>query len=171
MLSIGIAMSKKPQKKLEENKSKRQYIQYSPDFIEKMIEYFSIEPTRIDPRTLVDKKGVPSIVQATVANKMPEFYGFADSIGCCDKSLRNWAKEYPEFKEAVELCKMKTASFINYLACNGFWNPQYAMFLAPNYTNMVNSSKVENTIKGQITTVQRKVINLPLKKTEGEPVG
>lgn len=162
---------KKKAEKIPAKRAIKKGVYYSPDFIGKMIEFFSVEPTRQENITMLDKKGQPTVVKTTVANRMPEFYRFAEEIGCSEKSIYNWAKEHPEFKEAMAICKKKTASFINYLACNGFWNPQYSMFLAPNYTDLVNSSKVENTHSGQITTVQRKVINLPPKKSEGAPVG
>ena len=147
---------------------------YKPEYCETIVKYFQIEPLKNEARTVLDKRGVPKEVSISIANKMPTFEGFAESVGVRDyrKVTHDWPKKYPDFAVAKARCKFLQQDFLDFLTLNGFWESRYAMYISTHLTGrqVQNSMNVNNKVSGSVTTVQRS-ISLPAKKAEGAPVG
>jgi hypothetical protein len=147
---------------------------YKPEYCEQMVEFFSIEPLKAEARTVLDKRGVPKEVSISIANKLPTFERFAESIGIKNHETvtLHWPKKYPDFETAKKRCKFLQRDFIDYLTLNGFWESRYAMYISTHLTGrqVQTSSNVNAKVSGSLTSVQRS-ISLPAKKAEGAPVG
>ena|SRR3990167_5653193 len=81
---------------------------YDPSFCQKIVDYFSVEPYRVIPKT---KREIP--------NDLPFLSNFADSIGVNQDTLHEWCKVHPEFSEAFKKAKELQEQF---LVINGLRN-------------------------------------------------
>lgn len=125
-------------------------IKFQPEYCEELIEYFSRPLTYEKEVTTVDKKGIAHTSFMEVANPMPKFYEFADSIGVDRDTLLNWAKDtdearemFPGFHQAYEKAKELQKWFLIENALHRRYDAYFAKFVAINITDMRDKSETE----------------------------
>lgn len=103
---------------------------YKEKYCKEILEYFSSKPYE-------------KIAGRNEAGDYPSLAGFAIQIGVSQRSFHNWAKEYPEFYEALMLAKDYQE---NWLLVNGLKNtvpPQFAQFVLINHSDFRAKAKDE----------------------------
>ena len=120
---------------------------YKPEYCEKMLEYFSQPPTRVEYWRRYDKEGnILEEKPMVVPNEYPTFESFAASIGVTTRTLLNWCEENHRFSHyyarARELQKGKLIT--NTLS--GFYNPQFAKFEAINNHGMTEKTQQDASL-------------------------
>ena len=106
---------------------------YKPEYCQRMVEYFNVDPYR--EITRVNEKTGKEYTQRT-ANSLPTLVGFAVSIGVSRMTIQNWGKKHPEFFYAVTRAKASAEHMLVTNALLGLYNPQFSVFVAKNYTDM-----------------------------------
>jgi len=110
---------------------------YSPEIIDKMIEFFSRPLFREEVVEREIKEGkVYREVRKKVGNNIPFFAEFAREIGVYPDTLNKWAKTHKEFKLAYKMCQQLQKEFLIHNAIQGFYNATFAIFTAKNITDM-----------------------------------
>lgn len=110
---------------------------YRPEYVQEIIDFFDIPHTRKEIRTTVSKKtGEPVSYEVEVPNTLPTMAGFGAKIGVHKETVRLWSKAHPDFGAAYRLAiNLQEVMLVN-LTLSGLYNPQFAQFVAKNYTDM-----------------------------------
>lgn len=139
---------------------------YKPEYCEQVIEYFKrAEPFTIRLKTALTKDGREIEVEEKVANPPPFLSKFArDYCGVTRKCLWDWSQKYPDFADALEMCKEIVEEYLIQNGLNGLYNPSMCIFTAKNVIGW--RDRQDLSVDGRLTTV----IRHPAKKTEDEPV-
>lgn len=124
---------KKPVKKLtEEAPVKRpphRPSQYSPELVQSLLDYFTNYPKW-------EKVKIGSKMQ-TLPNPMPTISGWFRSIGWMTRdTFFRYIKENKDFSDAWDQCKEIQKEFLIYHGLAGRYQPQFAKFVAINFTDM-----------------------------------
>jgi hypothetical protein len=128
---------------------------YKPEYCQKMVDYFNIEPTKEMPVTITTRTGSKVEKVEEAPNIMPTLEKFAFDIGVTTQTLWYWANMkdkdndlvHPEFSEAYFKCKQLQK---NILVTNGLlnnYNSNFAIFVAKNFTDMEDKQKIEQDTK------------------------
>ena len=124
---------KKTTKKTVTKRTAGQPTKYKPEYVQKVVEFFDVEPFR--EITKLNKKTETEYTEI-IANSLPTLVGFAAHIGVSRAVLQCWAKAHPEFLYAVTCAKAKCEQMLVTNALEGLYNPQFSQFVAKNYTDM-----------------------------------
>ena len=121
---------------------------YDPKYCTEIVAYFDVEPYREVQRE--NKNGQVTFVKE--ANELPTLAGFAAKLGIARETLFHWGKAHPNFFNAVTRAKAMGERILVTNALLGLYNPQFAVFVAKNYTNMrdvkdVNVSNVTEAVE------------------------
>lgn len=136
---------------------------YRKKYCEDIIKYFSVEPQEtVWRRTYFSGGGVKSEEPVMWAKSIPTFQGFAQSIGVHTDTLKEWAKQYPEFSEAYARARMLQEKIWLINAMSGLYNAQFAQFFGKNCLGYKDRQEINANIDGTLTLEQA------LKKIEGE---
>ncbi len=119
---------------------------YDPKYCEEIIAYFDIEPNYEKELNHVTAKGSEWTDYKKWANSLPTFLGFAKQIGVNGDTLVEWAKVHKDFSAAYNRAKDLQKWFLIENGLNGLYNPQFAIFVAKNITDMKDKSEVEQNI-------------------------
>jgi hypothetical protein len=134
---------------------------YKPEYC-KMIDDFFSRPLQDEIVKHVEDikfvKGKPTKVKRkiteTVTGRIPFIEEFSRSINISHKQLLVWAQTYPEFGEALARAKEKQREYLSHQTLLGRYNPQFAIFLAKNITDMrdIQGHEVSGVGGGPIAT-------------------
>lgn len=139
---------------------------YKPEYCEQIIEFFNKEPfeyVEIDVedengevrKTIaLDKSGNPIRVPV----QLPTKAAFAISIGVDRDSLRNWAREHPEFFGAIKICEMMQENILTQNALVQAYDKTFSIFTAKNvmgWTDKGSSDFVNIDFKGCNTAMKK----------------
>jgi len=143
---------------------------YDPKFPEELILFFNIPPNFERELDHYDKGEVKWTDVKLMTNKLPTFLKFAEKIGVADYTLQRWAEEiypdnfenkelrgrsvYPEFCVAYARAKEFQKYFIIENGLNGLYNPQFAIFVAKNITDMKDKQEQDVNVKGELVIKQ-----------------
>jgi len=118
--------------------------EYTPDMCEKLIQFFTREPSELISAGLTAK---------LVPNKLPTFARFAFENKTTAATLLNWCKDYPEFFEAYNTCKELQKEFLTNNGLAGLYPPAAFIFVAKNITDMRDKAEIEHSgsIGGEIS--------------------
>ena len=162
---------KKSKKKIDaSNKSERSVKDYlfkpslyKPEYIKEILEYFSIEKTKVVVVEKAGKEGIIHIVEEH-ANPPPTFYGFAASRGHhIDTILKSPEDENKKaFGEAYKISKCLQADFIIGNAMTNKAPSSFAKFMMS--TNFGWTDRVESNVNGKMTLEE--LVNDSMKENE-----
>lgn len=137
---------------------------YKPEYCQKIIKFFSIEPYREVEVTHRNKKGEEWTTTVLRPNDLRFIESFAYSIGVDDRTLSDWALHIPEFSLAYKKAKALQKHFLVINGLLGLYSTAFAIFTAKNITDMRDVQEIgidEDTLN--------KIIRLPAKKAIGAP--
>lgn len=108
--------------------------EYRPEYVQRLLDYFNIDETRILHKTIEDKKGNIITVETEVGSKFPTLEGFAcREVGVAYRTLLEWGKKHPEFKEALELARTHQSRIMLTNALLGHYTqPSAVLFMKTN---------------------------------------
>ena len=106
---------------------------YKPEYCDDIINFFSVEPTKI-----IDGKVVP--------NRLPTMGLYAMSIGVCYDSLREWCQRHPEFKVAHDKALALQESLLISNGLVGNYNPAVAIFCLKNIHNWSDKQHIRGDV-------------------------
>lgn len=118
--------------------------QYHPGYAKQILAYFDRPKTRRVIDSYTWKSGAVSDKERFVPNTPPHFSEFARSIGVTTRKLKSWAKDHPEFKEAMEQCQEILEEFLIDNGLLGVYGSQAMIFVAKNKTKMKDKVIHEN---------------------------
>lgn len=131
---------------------------YRKVFADMLVEYFSIPATVEKEITITTKDGKMYTKTEIVANDIPLFEGFAESIQVDDKTLERWSKaktstgrpRYPEFCRAYSRAKQLQKQILITNTLAGRYNSQFAMFYAKNVTDLRDKIELPRDDEGNL---------------------
>jgi hypothetical protein len=127
----NIMTTKKTVKKRAPNKG-GQPTKYRPEYCQQLIDYFSIDPTKITEDETISSVDGDKLIARRMPQRMPWLEGFARKIGVHRNTLRDWCDLHPEFAEAYETAKDLQREFIVDVALSGAAPPSFAIFTMKN---------------------------------------
>ena len=111
-----------------------------------MIDYFSVAPYE----WIIDNEGEEGLEERRLHVEDPVFFsGFARSIGVSARVLRKWKTQFPEFKEAYEICKDLQEEMIVINTMMGFYKTAMGIFTLKNTSGW--RDKVDNKHSGSVS--------------------
>lgn len=128
---------------------------YKPEYCEQIVRYFSRRPTRRVEIKHYDKTGAYKWSDWRLeARPLPTFLEFSMKIGVDDDTLVEWSKEenkakYPGFSAAYARAKELQKRFLIENGLNGSFNPQFAIFVAKNITDMKDKQEMDHNPDGK----------------------
>lgn len=131
---------------------------YKKIYADMLVEYFDIPATYEKEITITTKDGKMYTKTETVANDIPLFEGFAESIQVDDKTLENWSKAktstgrptHPEFLRAYKRAKQLQRQILITNTLAGRYNSQFAMFYAKNVTDLRDKIELPRDDEGNL---------------------
>lgn len=105
---------------------------YKPEYCQQLIDYFSIDPTKIAEDETVSSADGDKLIARRMPQRMPWLEGFARKIGVHRNTLRGWCDLHPEFAEAYETAKDLQREFIVDVALSGAAPASFAIFTMKN---------------------------------------
>ena len=105
---------------------------YKPEYCQQLIDYFSIDPTKITEDETVSSADGDKLIARRMPQRMPWLEGFARKIGVHRNTLRDWCDLHPEFAEAYETAKDLQREFIVDVALSGAAPASFAIFTMKN---------------------------------------
>jgi hypothetical protein len=111
---------------------------YKPEYCDKIVKWFEVEPNREVEIPHYKDGAVTWIDFKIVANKLPKFHEFAKSIGTSTVTLLEWCDKHEEFLSAYTQAKELQKYFLIENGLNGCYNPNFAIFVSQNITDMRN---------------------------------
>jgi hypothetical protein len=120
-----------PPKQLEQPEP-GQPTKYKPEYCQQLIDYFSIDPTKITADETVSSADGDKLIARRTPQRMPWLEGFARKIGVHRNTLRDWCDLHPEFAEAYETAKDLQREFIVDVALSGAAPASFAIFTMKN---------------------------------------
>lgn len=120
---------------------------YKPEYADRLIEYFSQPPTRVEYLERYDKEGnVIEKKPMIVPNEYPTFEGFAMSIGVHTDTLRNWCEISQRFRHCYARAREMQRGKLITNTLSGFYNPQFAKFEAINNHGMTEKTQQDTSL-------------------------
>lgn len=111
--------------------------EYKTEYAEMMLDFFTEKEkntTVFDTMTWRD--GREREYAKTRPNAPPMFSEFGRTIGVSERTLKGWAKKYPDFREAYEMCVSIIQEFIVENGLLGTYPAAFAIFAGKNLTPM-----------------------------------
>ena len=88
---------------------------------------------------------------------LPLFATFAHSINVSQATLNNWAKEFPEFAEAMEFAHNKQEEILTTNCLRGFYKDGPAVFAQKNLLGWTDKMKQDTQQNTSIEVLMRKI--------------
>lgn len=120
--------------------------EYRPEYCEQMIAFFDRDKYTTITETYSWRNGSVEERSKKVPNVPPEFSEFARTIGVTSATLKKWARQHPEFREAYETCKEIYEEFLVHHGLLGNYGAIFGKFVAVNRTKMKDKQIHENRI-------------------------
>ena len=109
---------------------------YKEEYIQKMLDFFSISPYEEVVVKKVSKKGDLFEEKQYIGCDFPTFSKFAVEIGVSRDTLSEWNNKHEEFSVAYKKCKELQRNILIVNGLKGYYNTAFACFTAKNVTDM-----------------------------------
>ena len=119
---------------------------YRKEYCQKILDFFSITPTKIIEETVITKMGI-KLIKREVANRLPTIEGFAISIEVSKPTVIGWTKHHQQFFNAYMRAKDHAKEILIQNGLASLYNEGFAKFVAINCTDMVDKAQHELTGK------------------------
>lgn len=129
----------KSPKLLGEGKVDGRPSKYKEEYCQTIREYFA--------KPVLDKDGK--------LNTPPTLYGFASQTKVCHDTLHEWAKNHPNFSEAMKECKATQSQFIIDATFTGKSNPAFSIFMMKNICGWRDKTEVDQTVSLKPSIIQK----------------
>jgi len=123
---------------------------YKPIYCKRLIKYFDIEPHYTETVTIKYKNGTEKIIKKEIANDIPTFEGFSDSIGVDESTLLRWRDKYKDFRSAYNKAKQLQKKIWIVNSMKGLYPAFYAIFFGKNVFGWKDKSEVDNKHTGNV---------------------
>jgi len=118
--------------------------EYHPGYAEQMVRYFDKPKVKKIYDTYTWKSGAVSEKERFVPATPPHFSEFARSIGVTTRTLKRWAAQHEEFREAYITCEEIYEEFLIENGLTGAYGAIAMKFVAVNKTKMKDKVVTEN---------------------------
>lgn len=118
--------------------------EYHPGYIDQMLQYFDRPKMKEIIDTYTWRSGSVSEKSRFIPNTPPHFSEFARKIGVTTRRLKQWCREYPEFREAYEQCQEIFEEFLIDNGLTGSYGAIAMKFVAVNRSKMKDKQVHEN---------------------------
>lgn len=118
--------------------------EYHPGYAADMLRWFDRPKVKKIYDTYTWKSGAVSEKERFIANTPPHFSEFARSIGVTTRTLKRWARDHQEFREAYESCQEILEEFLIDNGLTGSYGAIAMKFVAVNRTKMKDKVVTEN---------------------------
>jgi hypothetical protein len=129
---------------------------YKPEYCEKMIKYFNIEPYKKEKLKKTNKDGSIEEKLVEIANDLPLLSGFATYIGVHRDTLHYWSTKFTDFSDAYKKAKEIQRKILITNGLRGNYQTAFAIFTAKNLTDMRDKQEIEHS--GELTIKDAKEI-------------
>lgn len=132
---------------------------YTPDLCADLIAYFDIEPNR--EVMVVQHFGKDSSTETPkeLPNDLPTLEGWCKKTGIHPSTVSEWAKQYPDFSEAITRAKAMQYHILVVNGLKGLYDARFAIFVATNITNLKSKSITEENGEKKIIVEHRDYVN------------
>lgn len=120
---------------------------YKEEYCDKLIEFFSKPPTRVEYKETYFKGELTSRTPIILPAEYPTFELFAASLNVTTETLKNWCDKYPRFKNCYARAKEIQLGKLTSMAITGLYNPVYAKFEAVNNHNQKDKQEIDTNVK------------------------
>ena len=127
---------------------------FKQEYIAKMYEFFNRPAARIEEVPIYGRDGdITRVEKQVVANDYPTFEMFASEIGVTSETLRNWAAEYPRFRDCYAWARERQKGILMVNTVGGHYNANFAKFVAINCHGMQDKvvSEVQPAIRIELS--------------------
>lgn len=118
--------------------------EYHPGYAEQMLQWFDRPKTKKVYDSYTWKSGAVSEKERFVPNTPPHFSEFARSIGVTTRTLKKWARDHQEFRDAYQACEEILEEFLIDNGLVGAYGAIAMKFVAVNRTKMKDKVVTEN---------------------------
>jgi hypothetical protein len=119
---------------------------YRPEYCEKIIEFFTVQPQQtVYKRTYFSDGRIKSEEPVILPEQLPTFQKFADSIGVTVSTLWEWEKNIEEFSKAYARAKQLQEHIWLVNGMSNLYNSQFAQFFGKNCLGYKDTQNIEVT--------------------------
>ncbi len=136
---------------------------YKPEYCQKIIDFFNIEPNREITETITYANGAEKECYRLVANNLPFISAFARKIGVCHDTLLEWTKVHPKFSLAYKGAKALQKEMLIANGLQGLYPAAAYCFTAKNIAGMRDKQEIDHTIQGSLYVENEGKSNAELK--------
>lgn len=123
---------------------------YTDEMPQSLIDYFTVDPYTEKAIEHTDKKGNSWTTYEDVANDIPFFSNWCNSVDISQETMNQWKKSKPEFSEAYKKAKSLQKNFLIINGLRGLYNNTFAIFTAKNITDMEDKTEQKVVHDGKI---------------------
>lgn len=120
-------------------------LSYKPEYCQRIVEYFDIEPYREVETNYTYKNGDTVTKTELRANDLRFFSGFARSIGVVQPTLQSWRETYPDFSVAFKKAKELQEEHLITNGLQDTFAQAFAIFTAKNILGWRDKTEVEHS--------------------------
>lgn len=130
---------------------------YRPEYAQKMIDFFNIEPSWVSKIITTGKNDYCKEEEKLMPSNLPTLEKFASDIDVNTDTLVEWASikksngslKYPKFSAAYSRCKQLQKNILVENGLNGLYQSNFAIFVAKNFTDMKDKTEQDVTSGGK----------------------
>lgn len=124
---------------------------YRPEYCQKIIEYFSVDPYSKHVDADGNHTGLPP--------KAPCIERFADSIGVVKSTLYEWAKRHKEFSNAISIARQKERVFVKDAGLASIYDSRFCNVVYQSIRDDSPNIHRCRTIRKKISKIQEALVN------------
>jgi hypothetical protein len=127
---------------------------YIPEYCQKLIDFFNIEPYT---EVYAMSKDGKSVFKERIPNNLPLIGRFATTIGIGKSTIWSWSERYPEFKAALEIAHDMQEYILVTNSLMGLYSPAASIFAMKNLIGWRDKIESEQTVKFSVDSLMQQV--------------